>query len=94
MTAAHVQDSHLRQACHLARRHVQATWLRELILRQGGDLTGTAEGGQFEIELQELNNSGSEGRAVLRETGDGMTTVDVMLMQADGMATPQATPTS
>jgi hypothetical protein len=59
-----------------------------------GDLTGTAEGGQLEIELQQLNNSGYEGRAVLRESGDGMTIVDVMLMQADGMATPQATPTS
>ena len=73
---------------------IRATLFRETVLRQGGDLTGTAEGGQFEIELQELNNSGYEGRAVLRETGDGMTTVDVMLMQADGMATPQATLTS
>ena len=59
-----------------------------------GDLTGTAEGGQLEIELQELNNSGYAGRAVLHETGDGMTMVDVMLMHAEGMATPQATPTS
>ncbi len=58
-----------------------------------GDLTGTPEGDQLEIELQQLNNSGFEGRATLRDNGDGSTTVDVVLMQAGGMATPQATPT-
>ena len=61
-----------------------------------GDITGTADGGQLQIELQELNDSGYYGMAMLMEAGDGTTRVDVMLMQRDGgmMGTPEATPTS
>ena len=60
-----------------------------------GDLTGTADGGQLDIDLEELNSSGYEGRARLTDNGDDMTTVDVVLMQREGgMATPEASPTS
>jgi hypothetical protein len=61
-----------------------------------GDITGTADGGQLQIMLDELNASGYHGMAVLMEAGDDTTRVDVMLMQReDGMmGTPQATPSS
>ena len=61
-----------------------------------GDITGTADGGQLQIELQELNESGFHGIAILMDAGDGTTTVDVMLMHTEGgmMATPEATPSS
>jgi hypothetical protein len=61
-----------------------------------GDITGTADGGQLKIDLQELNNSGYIGRARLTDNGDDTTTVDVVLMQREGgmMATPAASPTS
>jgi hypothetical protein len=61
-----------------------------------GDLTGTADGGQLQIELDELNNSGYQGMAMLMDAGDGTTRVDVVLMQSDGgmMGTPEASPTS
>ena len=61
-----------------------------------GDITGTADGGQLQIELQELNESGFHGIAILMDAGDGTTTVDAMLMQSEGgmMGTPEATPTS
>ena len=57
-----------------------------------GDITGTAEGGMLEIELEELNDSGYEGRATLEDNGDGTTQVTVELMHTgmDMMATPQA----
>ena len=61
-----------------------------------GDITGTADGGQLQIALDELNDSGYQGVAVLMEAGDDTTRVDVWLMQVEdgGMATPQATPSS
>jgi hypothetical protein len=61
-----------------------------------GDITGTADGGQLQIELDELNDSGYQGMAMLMEAGDDTTRVDVWLMQVEdgGMATPQATPSS
>ena len=60
-----------------------------------GDITGTADGGQLQIELAELNESGFEGMAMLMDAGNGTTRVDVMLMPSrDGMGTPEATPSS
>ena len=61
-----------------------------------GEITGTADGGQLQIELQGLNESGFQGMATLMDAGDGTTTVDVMLMHTEGgmMATPEATPSS
>jgi hypothetical protein len=61
-----------------------------------GDITGTADGGQLQIELEELNASGYHGMAMLMEAGDDTTRVDVWLMQReDGAAgTPEATPSS
>ncbi len=61
-----------------------------------GDITGTADGSQLQIELQELNDSGYHGMAMLMDNGDGTTTVDAVLMQSEGgmMGTPEATPSS
>ena len=62
-----------------------------------GDITGTADGGQVQIELRELNDSGYHGMAMLMEAGDDTTRVDVwlMLQREDGtMGTPEATPSS
>jgi hypothetical protein len=58
-----------------------------------GDLTGSATNGELTIELQELNDSGFMGEAVLLDNGDGTTTVTVTLMTSGG-ATPEATPAS
>ena len=60
------------------------------------DITGAADGGQLQIELDELNNSGFQGMAMLMDAGDGTTRVYVMLMHTQGgmMGTPEATPTS
>lgn len=57
-----------------------------------GDLTGTATDGELAIELQELNDSGYTGNAVLTDNGDGTTTVMVTLMKSgsDTMGTPAA----
>lgn len=59
-----------------------------------GDLTGTPEDGQLQIELMELNNSGYSGEAVLLDNGDGTTTVTITLMEtgADVSGTPVASP--
>jgi hypothetical protein len=55
-----------------------------------GDLAGQPTDGQLEIALEEQNDSGYEGTARLTNTGDGITTVDIVL----GMAgTPEARPT-
>lgn len=54
-----------------------------------GDVTGTATGGQLQIDLQELNGSGYMGQATLKDNGDGTTTVTVLLMHT-GAATPAA----
>jgi hypothetical protein len=61
-----------------------------------GDITGTADGGELQITLDELDDSGYEGMALLMEAGDGTTRVDVWLMQRDDgmMGTPEATPSS
>ena len=61
-----------------------------------GDITGAAYGGHLQIELDELNNSGFQGIAMLMDSGDGTTRIDVMLMHTEGgmMGTPEATPTS
>jgi hypothetical protein len=62
-----------------------------------GELTGepSAEG-QLEIELQELNDSGYEGHAMLVDNGDGTieVTVQLMMVTDDMMGTPEASPTS
>ena len=59
-----------------------------------GDITGQPTDGQLEIALEEQNDSGYEGTARLTDTGDGTTTVDIMLVRGGGMAgTPEATPT-
>ncbi len=49
-----------------------------------GDITGdpSAEG-QLEIEIQELNDSGLEGRATLTDNGDGTIEVVVELMHVE-----------
>ena len=59
-----------------------------------GDLTGTPDGDQLQIDLEELNNSGYQGMAWLMDNGDGTTTATAVLMQSDRMATPEATPSS
>ena len=59
-----------------------------------GDVTGTPDGDQLQIDLEELNNSGYQGMAWLMDNGDGTTTVNAVLMQSDRMATPEATPSS
>jgi hypothetical protein len=57
-----------------------------------GDITGTADGGRLEVTLEELNDSGYEGQALLEDNGDGTTQVTVQLMSTDSamMATPEA----
>jgi hypothetical protein len=58
-----------------------------------GDIDGTPENGQLQIELQEQNNSGVHGMAWLTDNGDGTTTVDVVLLGMHGMmGTPEASP--
>lgn len=62
-----------------------------------GDIAGTPENGHLRVELQELNDSGYTGRAVLTSNADDMTTtVTVTLIQADDGATgtPEASPAS
>jgi hypothetical protein len=49
-----------------------------------GDVTGEATGEELSVELTPLNDSGYSGSAMLRDNGDGTTTVKIMLMQ-DGM---------
>jgi len=56
-----------------------------------GDVTGEATDGMLMIELQELNESGVSGEAMLTDNGDGTTTVEIHLMPSGtGMATPAA----
>ncbi len=60
-----------------------------------GDVTGEPEDGELTIELEELNDSGFTGGAVLVDNGDGTTTVTVTLVEAGGegvIGTPEATP--
>lgn len=57
-----------------------------------GNVTGTPTGGELQIDLNELNNSGFMGHATLKDNGDGTTTVTVTLMQSGTTASPVATP--
>jgi len=60
-----------------------------------GDITGTPTDGELTIMLAELNQSGYSGEAMLKDNGDGTTTVTVHLMHSDAdMASPMASPTS
>lgn len=54
-----------------------------------GDVAGEREGWSLEIEMQELNDSGYNGRATLVDNDDGTTTVTVTLTQTDLAATPE-----
>jgi plastocyanin len=54
-----------------------------------GDVTGTPEGGQLRIALNELNDSGFSGDALLQDMGDGTTTVTIVLMDSNA---PEASP--
>jgi hypothetical protein len=47
-----------------------------------GNITGTITGGSLTIQLNQLNNSGLTGVAMLHDNGDGTTTVSVQLMKA------------
>jgi hypothetical protein len=59
-----------------------------------GNITGTPENGHLRVDLNELNDSGLRGRAVLTNNPDGTTTVTVTLTQAEDGATgtPEASP--
>ena len=60
-----------------------------------GTITGMPENEHLRVDLQELNDSGLTGRAVLTSNADDMTTtVTVTLIQADTemTGTPEATP--
>lgn len=60
-----------------------------------GDITGTPENEHLRVDLQEFNDSGYTGRAVLTSNADDMTTtVTITLIQADTemTGTPEATP--
>jgi hypothetical protein len=60
-----------------------------------GELTGTPGDGELTIALNELNDSGLIGEAILTDMGDGTTTVHVSLFPSDTMVgTPEATPAS
>jgi hypothetical protein len=59
-----------------------------------GDVTGTPDGDQLQIDLEELNNSGYQGMAWLMDNGDDTTSVNAVLMQSNRMGTPEATPSS
>jgi hypothetical protein len=54
-----------------------------------GNVTGTATNNELDLKLNELNNSGYEGGAMLKDNGDGTTTVTVWLTYTSGaMASP------
>lgn len=58
-----------------------------------GDVTGTPEGGQLRVTLNELNDSGFTGDALLQDMGDGTTTVTIVLIDSNApAATPGASP--
>lgn len=61
-----------------------------------GDLTGEAESGELEIDLEEQNDSGVSGTATLTDNGDGTSTlvIEVQHQGADNESTPMSTPTS
>jgi hypothetical protein len=53
------------------------------------DITGTADGGELELALEEQNDSGASGTATLTDNGDGTTTVVIELTHGE-MGTPIA----
>lgn len=57
-----------------------------------GDLLDQPEDGELTVELEELNDSGYQGQAMLTDNGDGTTTVHVMLTMSgeSAMGTPAA----
>jgi hypothetical protein len=59
-----------------------------------GDVKGTPKDDQSQIDLKELNSSGYQSMAWLKDNGDGTTTVDTVLRESDHgmMRTPEATP--
>ncbi len=57
-----------------------------------GDIGGLATGGQFQLELRELNGSGYRGQATLTDNGDGTMTVTVVLTRTEAVGTPAASP--
>lgn len=61
-----------------------------------GDLTGDAEGGELEIDLEEQNDSGVSGTATLTDNGDGTSTlvIEVQHQGANNESTPMSTPAS
>lgn len=61
-----------------------------------GDITGSPSNGELTIELQELNDSGYVGEALLTDTGNGTTIVHVSIFPSDVImtGTPAATPGS
>jgi hypothetical protein len=46
-----------------------------------GEVTGTITGGMLTVQLKEQNKSGVAGVAMLKDNGDGTTTVNVQLMK-------------
>jgi len=59
-----------------------------------GAITGTAENGELEVVLDEMNASGWQGEADLVDNGDGTIDVTIYLepVEADDMASPEASP--
>lgn len=57
-----------------------------------GDVTGSPAGGQLRVALNELNDSGYMGDALLQDNGDGTTTVSIVLIRGGSAGTPAATP--
>ena len=55
-----------------------------------GAITGTAENGELEVTLNEMNDSGWQGEADLVDNGDGTIDVTIYLEAAEG--TPEASP--
>ncbi len=59
-----------------------------------GDISGQVVGNELQIELQELNGSGYQGQATLKDNGDGTMTVIVVLTRISTTGTPVASPVS
>lgn len=59
-----------------------------------GDVKGTPKDDQSQIDLKELNSSGYQSMAWLKDNDDDTTTLDTVLRESDHamMRTPEATP--
>ncbi len=59
-----------------------------------GAITGTADSGELEVTLNEVNGSGWQGEAKLVDNGDGTIDVTINLepVEAGGAASPEASP--